>query len=169
MCSAWRQVCLDLLAPIQLTFGWVTTRPAHAPTTTVTDAGLGATFGRSNFCNQIRDPALARIGEGGGDELNQFLRIGAGIYQLYQQQIETIGGLDFDDLVWRAAELLDQYPDLCARYRQRWPVVLEDEAQDSVPLQEELLSLLAGPEGNRIRVGAPHQARRSTFTSTAPR
>ena len=64
MCSAWRQVCLDLLAPIQLTFGWVTTRPAHAPTTTVTDAGLGATFGRSNFCNQIRDPALARIGEG---------------------------------------------------------------------------------------------------------
>lgn len=112
---------------------------------------------------------LARIGEGGGDELNQFLRIGAGIYQLYQQQIETIGGLDFDDLVWRAAELLDQYPDLCARYRQRWPVVLEDEAQDSVPLQEELLSLLAGPEGNWIRVGDPNQAIMSTFTAADPR
>ena len=112
---------------------------------------------------------LALIGEGGGDELNQFLRIGARIYQLYQQLIETIGGLDFDDLVWRAVELLDQYPDLCARYRQRWPVVLEDEAQDSVPLQEDLLSLLAGPDGNWIRVGDPNQAIMSTFTAADPR
>ena len=112
---------------------------------------------------------LAMIGEGGGDELNQFLRIGAGIYQLYQQQIETIGGLDFDDLVWKAVELLHQYPDLCERYRQRWPVVLEDEAQDSVPLQEDLLSLLAGPDGNWIRVGDPNQAIMSTFTAADPR
>lgn len=112
---------------------------------------------------------LARIGAGGGEELNQFLRIGAEIYQLYQQQVETIGGLDFDDLVWMAVELLQQYPDLCARYRQRWPLVLEDEAQDSVPLQEDLLSLLAGPGGNWIRVGDPNQAIMSTFTAADPR
>lgn len=112
---------------------------------------------------------LARIGDGGGEELNKFLRIGAEIYQLYQQQIETIGGLDFDDLVWMAVELLQQYPDLCARYRQRWPLVLEDEAQDSVPLQEDLIALLAGPEGNWIRVGDPNQAIMSTFTAADPR
>jgi DNA helicase-2/ATP-dependent DNA helicase PcrA len=110
---------------------------------------------------------LARIG--GGDELNQFLRIGAEIYQLYQQQVETIGGLDFDDLVWMAVELLQQYPDLCARYRQRWPLILEDEAQDSIPLQEDLLSLLAGPGGQWIRVGDPNQAIMSTFTAADPR
>ena len=112
---------------------------------------------------------IARIGQGGGEELNQFLRIGAEIYRLYQQQVETIGGLDFDDLVWMAVELLQQYPDLCARYRQRWPLVLEDEAQDSVPLQEDLLSLLAGPRGNWIRVGDPNQAIMSTFTAADPR
>ena len=86
---------------------------------------------------------LARIG--GREDDNQFLWIGAEIYQLYQQQVETIGGLDFDDLVWMAVEMLQQYPDLCSRYRRRWPFVLEDEAQDSVPLQEELIALLVGP------------------------
>ena len=112
---------------------------------------------------------IARIGDGGGHDLNQFLRIGAEIYRLYQQQVETIGGLDFDDLVWMAVELLHQHPDLCARYRERWTLVLEDEAQDSVPLQEDLLSLLAGPGGNWIRVGDPNQAIMSTFTAADPR
>ncbi len=110
---------------------------------------------------------LARIG--GQDDRDQFLRIGAEIYRLYQQQVETIGGLDFDDLVWMAVEMLQQYPDLCSRYRRRWPFVLEDEAQDSVPLQEELIALLAGPGGNWVRVGDPNQAIMSTFTAADPR
>ena len=119
---------------------------------------------------QIRaEDLLARIGEGGAEDLNQFLRIGAEIYQLYQQQIETIGGFDFDDLVWMAVKLLQDHPDLGSRYRRRWPLVLEDEAQDSVPLQEDLLSLLAGPGGDWIRVGDPNQAIMSTFTAADPR
>ena len=77
--------------------------------------------------------------------------------------------LDFDDLVWMAVEMLQQYPDLCSRYRRRWPFVLEDEAQDSVPLQEELIALLMGPGGNWIRVGDPNQAIMSTFTAADPR
>ncbi|MYI60610.1 MAG: ATP-dependent helicase, partial [Gemmatimonadetes bacterium] len=77
--------------------------------------------------------------------------------------------LDFDDLVWMAVEMLQQYPDLCSRYRRRWPFVLEDEAQDSVPLQEELIALLAGPSGNWVRVGDPNQAIMSTFTAADPR
>ena len=110
---------------------------------------------------------LARIG--GREDGTPFLRIGAEIYRLYQQQVETIGGLDFDDLVWMAVELLQQYPDLCSRYRRRWPFVLEDEAQDSVPLQEELIALLVGPGGHWIRVGDPNQAIMSTFTAADPR
>lgn len=110
---------------------------------------------------------LARLG--GREDSSPFLRIGAEIYRLYQQQVETIGGLDFDDLVWRAVELVQQYPDLCDRYRRRWPFVLEDEAQDSVPLQEELIALLVGPGGHWIRVGDPNQAIMSTFTAADPR
>ena len=111
------------------------------------------------------EPLLEGLAEGG----NQFLRIGAQIYQLYQQQLQTIGGVDFDDLVWMAVELLEANPELCLRLRRRWPVVLEDEAQDSVPLQEALLGFLSGEGGNWIRVGDPNQAIMSTFTAADPR
>jgi len=114
-----------------------------------------------------RPPAiLARIA---GRPDPDFLRMAVEIYGLYQSYVETTGGLDFDDLVWRAVDLLEAHPDLLARMRRRWPVVLEDEAQDSVPLQEELLTLLAGPQGNWVRVGDPNQAITSTFTAAHPR
>lgn len=98
-----------------------------------------------------------------------FLGIGAQVYALYQEQVETVGGLDFDDMVRLAVDLLEGHPDLTGRLAERWPVVLEDEAQDSVPLQEDLLGLLAGQGGNWIRVGDPNQSITSTFTTADPR
>ncbi len=93
----------------------------------------------------------------------------AGIYGRYQTALARQGGLDYDDLIWLAADRLEHEPDLAANLRGRWPVVLEDEAQDSVPLQETLLELLTGPEGNWVRVGDPNQAVTSTFTAAHPR
>jgi DNA helicase-2/ATP-dependent DNA helicase PcrA len=97
------------------------------------------------------------------------LRMAVEVYALYQSYVEASGGLDFDDLVWRAVDLLEAHPDFLERMHRRWPYVLEDEAQDSVPLQEELLALLAGPQGNWVRVGDPNQAITSTFTAAHPR
>jgi DNA helicase-2/ATP-dependent DNA helicase PcrA len=92
----------------------------------------------------------------------------AGIYQRYQSSLINLGALDYDDLIWRAADLLEQRPDVAIELRQRWPFVLEDEAQDSVPLQEILLNSLVGPDGNWVRVGDPNQAITSTFTAADP-
>ncbi len=91
-----------------------------------------------------------------------------GIYSRYQTAVETQGALDFDDLVWRAADLLAQDAGVVEALRQRWPYVLEDEAQDSLPLQEVLLETLTGPYGNWVRVGDPNQAITSSFTSAHP-
>lgn len=93
----------------------------------------------------------------------------AGIYQRYQSSLINLGALDYDDLIWRAADLLEQRPDMVVELRQRWPFVLEDEAQDSVPLQEILLNTLVGSAGNWVRVGDPNQAITSTFTAADPR
>lgn len=93
----------------------------------------------------------------------------AGIYERYQAILTRQGALDFDDLIWRATDLLETQEGLAALLRQRWPYVLEDEAQDSVPLQEVLLTSLTGPEGNWVRVGDPNQAITSTFTAAHPR
>jgi DNA helicase-2/ATP-dependent DNA helicase PcrA len=91
-----------------------------------------------------------------------------GIYSRYQTAVETQGALDFDDLVWRAADLLVGDAGIVSALRQRWPYVLEDEAQDSLPLQEILLETLTGPDGNWVRVGDPNQAITSSFTSADP-
>jgi DNA helicase-2/ATP-dependent DNA helicase PcrA len=104
-----------------------------------------------------------------GDADFRLLWMLAGIYQRYQAILSRQGALDFDDLIWQAADHLAQRPDLAAALRQRWPYVLEDEAQDSVPLQEVLLEALTGPEGNWVRVGDPNQAITSTFTAAHPR
>ena len=93
----------------------------------------------------------------------------AGIYSRYQASLARQGGLDYDDLIWRSVDLLEHRPDLLDSLRGRWPFILEDEAQDSVPLQEVLLDGLTGQSGNWVRVGDPNQAITSTFTSAHPR
>lgn len=106
--------------------------------------------------------------EGDGSRL-LFLYMLAGVYRNYQTIITRQGALDFNDLIAQAADLMETRPDVQEVMRQRWPYVLEDEAQDSVPLQEVLLSALSGPDGNWVRVGDPNQAITSTFTAAHPR
>ena len=63
---------------------------------------------------------------------------------------------------------MESDPDYLERLRQRWPFILEDEAQDSSRLQEKILELLSGPHGNWVRVGDPNQAIYETFTTANP-
>lgn len=93
----------------------------------------------------------------------------AGIYGRYQTILSRQGALDFDDLIWQAADLVHHRTGLAETLRARWPYVLEDEAQDSIPLQELLLAQLTGENGNWVRVGDPNQAITSTFTAAHPR
>lgn len=99
---------------------------------------------------------------------HSFLRWGAEVYDLYRRRLEALGALDFDDLIQSAHRLLQDDPELCSRLRRRWTYIFEDEAQDSNPLQEEILQTLAGPAGNLVRVGDSNQAIMGTFTSADP-
>ena len=87
----------------------------------------------------------------------------------YQRGLSVRGGVDFDDLIVLALQALETDDNLLARLQQRWPYVLEDEAQDSSTLQEQMLSLLTSAHGNWVRVGDPNQAINTTFTSADPR
>ncbi len=77
--------------------------------------------------------------------------------------------MDFDDLIRLAIDLLENDAEFLERLRYRWPYILEDEAQDSSQLQEQILRLLAGPAGNWVRVGDPNQAIFETFTTASPK
>jgi len=90
----------------------------------------------------------------------------AGVLDRYQRALRERGALDFNDLVTRAVTALEWDAALAARLRERWPYLLEDEAQDSTPLQERMLRLIAGPDGNLVRVGDGNQAIMTSFTSS---
>ncbi len=96
------------------------------------------------------------------------LEMGYAIYADYQRALAYRGAVDFDDLIRLALQTLRLDPAFLARLRARWPYILEDEAQDSSRLQEEILKLLVGPEGNWVRVGDPNQAIYETFTTASP-
>lgn len=94
--------------------------------------------------------------------------MGWALYADYQRALNYRGAVDFDDLIRLALQALKTDQQLVLRLRDQWPYVLEDEAQDSSHLQEEILRLLAGPDGNWVRVGDPNQAIYETFTTANP-
>ena len=96
------------------------------------------------------------------------LSFGLQVCRDYQRGLSVRGGVDFDDLILLALQALETDDNLLARLQRRWPFVLEDEAQDSSALQEQMLSLLTAAHGNWVRVGDPNQAINTTFTSADP-
>ncbi len=103
----------------------------------------------------------------------QILAIAAGLYQQYQEFMRSRDLIDYDDMILAALRVLDYAP-----MRMLWQnqvfAVFEDEAQDSSPLQEKLISTLASNSvapnlpPNLVRVGDPNQAINSTFTPADP-
>lgn len=110
------------------------------------------------------------------------LSIAAGLYQAYQELLESNGYLDYDEMIAGALRVMSD-PTARRWWQQQVFGVFEDEAQDSSPLQERLLRQLAEfPDPveptlraradlapNLIRVGDPNQAINSTFTPADPR
>jgi ATP-dependent DNA helicase UvrD/PcrA len=94
--------------------------------------------------------------------------MGLAIYSDYQRALTYRGAVDFDDLIRLAYRVVETDAEYLARLQYRFPYILEDEAQDSSRIQEEILRLLAG-HGNWVRVGDPNQAIFETFTTADPR
>ncbi|MEH1841398.1 MAG: ATP-dependent helicase [Nostoc sp.] len=113
------------------------------------------------------------------------LSIAAGLYEQYQYLMRSRDFIDYDDMILAALRVLEN--DSARRIEQNQVfAVFEDEAQDSSPLQTQLLEILASNreyEGmntdainrvsthsslNLVRVGDPNQAINSTFTPADP-
>jgi DNA helicase-2/ATP-dependent DNA helicase PcrA len=93
------------------------------------------------------------------------------IYRIYQRDLSYRGAVDFDDLINLAYQVLKLDTTLLSRLQEKWPFILEDEAQDSSLIQQQILSLLAvSPlRSNWVRVGDPNQAIYESFTTADPR
>jgi DNA helicase-2/ATP-dependent DNA helicase PcrA len=88
---------------------------------------------------------------------NPFERQIALAWLKYEAQLRADHAMDFDDLLLRAVELLEKYPELRLKYQKRWKYLLIDEYQDTNFIQAKLAELLVGPEKNIFVVGDPDQ------------
>ncbi|MCC6728209.1 MAG: DNA helicase PcrA [Chthonomonadales bacterium] len=80
------------------------------------------------------------------------------VYEIYQARLKQSNALDFDDLLMEAVRLLQEHPDVLARYQDRFRYLMVDEYQDVNYVQYMLLKLLAAEHRNLCVVGDDDQS-----------
>lgn len=81
--------------------------------------------------------------------------------QIYQKYVETCfrnGAMDFDDLLLRTNEVLTRFPDVLAKYQDRFRYILVDEYQDTNHSQYLIVKALASRFENICVVGDDAQS-----------
>ena len=100
-------------------------------------AGLASALG-----DHLRSAAELVLPE--GDEVAAERNALAAVLADYERRKHHLGVVDFSDLVTLAYRLVTENPDLAARIRHRYRIVLLDEYQDTNPGQRELLRTIFG-------------------------
>ncbi len=80
------------------------------------------------------------------------------IYQKYVEQCYRNGAMDFDDLLLKTNELLTRFPEVLAKYQDRFRYILVDEYQDTNHSQYLIVKALASKFENICVVGDDAQS-----------
>ena len=82
----------------------------------------------------------------------------ADVYRSYERELHRMNAMDFDDLLVRAVNVLELFPEVRERYANGFRNVLVDEYQDTNHAQYRWLQLLAGEHRNLMVVGDDAQS-----------
>ena len=82
----------------------------------------------------------------------------AKVYREYEAQLKANNALDFDDLLVKTVQLLENQPDVLEYYQERFRYIMVDEYQDTNTVQFRLVRLLAGKYRNLCVVGDDDQS-----------
>jgi superfamily I DNA/RNA helicase len=77
----------------------------------------------------------------------------ADVFRLYERELHRMNAMDFDDLLVRAVNVLELFPEVREHYSTTFRDVLVDEYQDTNHAQYRWLQLLAGEHRNLAVVG----------------
>jgi superfamily I DNA/RNA helicase len=111
-----------------------------------TPASIGSQI--SDAKNKLRDAdAYAKLV---GSYFEQTV---ADVYRSYERELHRANAMDFDDLLVRAVNVLELFPEVRERYANGFRHVLVDEYQDTNHAQYRWLQLLAGEHRNLTVVG----------------
>lgn len=95
-------------------------------------------------------------------ELQKFIKF----YHTYNLYLKNRNIIDYDDMLLYSVQILKQNPQIAQYYRNICKYIIEDEAQDSSVIQQELLNILSAKHKNLIRCGDINQSITTTFTNT---
>ena len=110
----------------------------------------------SDFKNNLIDPAHCHEMILSKD-LHYKMKVQA-IYKRYQEKLEENNALDFDDLIFFTVKIFKDYPEVLAKYQQRFQYISIDEYQDTNVAQYVLTNLLAAKYKNLCVVGDADQS-----------
>lgn len=79
------------------------------------------------------------------------------VYLAYENMKKEAQLLDFDDILYRAYEILTHRPNLLHNLQKRFHYIMIDEFQDTNAIQYELTKLIASPHNNLVVVGDDDQ------------
>jgi DNA helicase-2/ATP-dependent DNA helicase PcrA len=88
----------------------------------------------------------------------EYLALLKEVYQHYEQILARFDAVDFTDLLLKPFWILKEKPAVLNQIRHRFRHFLVDEYQDTCPLQDQIIQLLASPEFNLCTVGDDDQA-----------
>lgn len=80
------------------------------------------------------------------------------IYKAYAARCFKNGAMDFDDLLLKMYQLLNDFPDVLHKYQHKFKYILIDEYQDTNPVQYQITKLLAAANENICVVGDDAQS-----------
>ncbi|MCM1339742.1 MAG: ATP-dependent helicase [Muribaculaceae bacterium] len=86
-------------------------------------------------------------------------------FESYVESLKEFNLIDYDDMLTGAVRILKENPDILSHYQEICEYIIEDEAQDSSSVQQELIALLSGKYKNIIRCGDVNQSITATFSN----
>jgi len=108
-----------------------------------------------HFINNAKEQGLRASQVDVTDDFNKMF---VELYQVYEQQCQREGVVDFPELLLRCYELLAHNAPLRAHYQARFQHILVDEFQDTNTLQYAWLKMLAGAHNAIFAVGDDDQS-----------
>ncbi|MDA0263630.1 MAG: UvrD-helicase domain-containing protein [Chloroflexi bacterium] len=82
----------------------------------------------------------------------------AQVYHHYEEKLATNNALDFDDLLMKSVQLLQEFPEVRKKYQDRYQYIMVDEFQDTNVAQYRLARFLGESHQNVCVVGDPDQS-----------
>ena len=93
-----------------------------------------------------------------GKESDDDLKAAIATYPKYLELLKTNQALDFSSILLRTYELVSERPEILEKIRAKFKYIIVDEYQDTNPLQDKILRLIAEPKNNIVVIGDDDQS-----------